>query len=143
MGANSFATASSPPPDSLILLSKPSADHYCPLCNAHHELVKCGKFLKSSVAKRSEVIRSKGLCYRCYNSGHVSLGCRNRSICKECGRHHHILLHGVKPRSTGSSSQPEPKSQETQQASSRDESLGEKPPVAESTSSHLISHSSA
>jgi len=55
------------------------------------------------------------------------------------------LLHGVKPRSTESSPQPEPKSQEAQQTSRRNESLGEKPPVAESASSHLISlvHSSA
>ena len=145
LGANSFATASSPPAISLILSSKPSADQNCPLCNARHELVKCSKFLKSSVAERSEVIRSKGLCYGCFKSGHVSSGCRNISICKERGRRHHTLLYGVKPRSTGSSSQPEPKSQETQQAPSRDESLGEKPPGAESASSHLISlvHSSA
>ena len=145
LGANSFATASSPPANSLILSSKPSADQNCPLCNARHELVKCSKFLKSSIDERSEVIRSKGLCYGCFKSGHVSSGCRNRSICKECGRRHHTLLHGVKPRSTGSSSQPEPKSQETQQAPSRNESLGEKPPVAESASSHLISlvHNSA
>ena len=145
LSANSFATAGSPPVNNLVSSSKPSADQNCPLCNARHDLVKCSKFLKSSVDERSEVIRSKGLCYGCFKSGHVSSGCRNRSICKECGRRHHTLLHGVKPRSTESSPQPEPKSQETQQTSSKNESLGEKPPVTESASSHLISvvHSSA
>ena len=145
LSANSFATAASPPVNSLVPSSKPPADQNCPLCNARHDLAKCSKFLKSSVDERSEVIRSKGLCYGCFKSGHVSAGCRNRSICKECGRRHHTLLHGVKPRSTECSPQPEPKLQETQQTSSRNESLGEKPPVAESASSHLISvvHSSA
>ena len=78
-------------------------------------------------------------------SSQVTCGCRNRSVCKECGRHHHTLLHGVKPRSTGSSPQPGQKSQETQQTSSRNESLEEKPPDTESVSSHIISlvHSSA
>ena len=145
LSANSFATAASPSVNSLIPSSKTPADQNCPLCNAHHDLAKCSKFLKGSVDERSEVIRSKGLCYGCFKSGHMSSGCRNRSICKECGRRHHTLLHGVKPRSTERSPQPEPKLQETQQTSSRNESLGEKPPVAESTSSHLISvvHSSA
>ena len=144
LSANSFATAASPPVNSVVPSSKPPADQNCPLCNARHDLVKCSKFLKSSVDERSEVIRSKGLCYGCFKSGHVSSGCRNRSICKECGRRHHTLLHGVKPRSTERSPQSEPKLQEIQQTSSRNESLGEKPPVAESASSHLITvvHSS-
>ena len=145
LSANSFATAASPPVNSLVPSSKPPADQNCPLCNARHDLAKCSKFLKSSIDERSEVIRSKGLCYGCFKSGYVSSGCRNRSICEECGRRHHTLLHGVKPRSTERSPQPEPRLQETQQTSSRNESLGEKPPVAESASSHLISvvHSSA
>ena len=55
------------------------------------------------------------------------------------------MLHGVKPRSTESSPQPEPKPQETQQTSNRKESPGETLPVTASASSHLISvaHSSA
>ena len=113
--ANSFATAGSPPVNCLFLSSKPSVDQNCPNCNARHELVKCSKFLKSSLDECIQVIHSKGLCYGCFVSGHVSLGCRNRSICKECGRRRHTLLHGVKLRSTESSSQPEPKSQEIQQ----------------------------
>ncbi|XP_068690352.1 uncharacterized protein [Montipora foliosa] len=139
LSANSFATAGSPPVNSLESSSKPSADLNCPLCNARHDLVKCSKVLKSSVDEHSEVIRSEGLFYGCFKSGHVSSGCRNRSVCKECGRRHHTLLHGVKPRSTESSPQPGPKSQETQQTSGWNESLGEKPPVTESASSYLIS----
>ena len=145
LSANSFETAGSKPVNSLVQSSKPSVDQNCPLCNASHDLAKCSKFLKSSVDESSEVIRSKGLCYGCFKPGHVSSGCHNRSICKEFGRRHHTLLHGVRPRSTESSPQPEPKSQETLQTSSRKNSPGETPPVAESASSRLISvvHSSA
>ena len=119
LSANFFATAASPPVNLLVPSSKPPADQNCPLCNARHHLAKCSEFLKSSVDEHSEVIRSKGLCYGCFKSGHVSSGCRNKSICKECGRRHHTLLHGVKPRSTERGPQPEPKLQETQQTSSR------------------------
>ncbi|PFX24881.1 hypothetical protein AWC38_SpisGene10528 [Stylophora pistillata] len=105
---------------------------------------KCSKFLKSSVDERSEIIRSKSLCFGCFKSGHVSSGCRNRSTCKECGRHHHTLLHGVKPRSIPSR-QPNPMAHENQQSSNKKETPIEKLPVKKSASSNLISvaHSSA
>ena len=140
--ANSFATSTTPPPSSFIPPSKPSADQAaqaCPLCNGRHALAKCSRFLKSSVDERREVIRSKGLCYGCFKTGHVSSGCRHRATCEECGRRHHTLLHGVKMRSSSSNPQSDAKLQDTQQASS------ENPPVAESASSNLINvaHSSA
>ena len=101
-------------------------------------------FLKSLVDERSQIIRSKSLCFGCFKSGHVSSRCQNPSTCKECGRYHHTLLHGVKPRST-LSKQPNPKAHENQQSSSKKETPSEKTPVKESASSNLISvvHSSA
>ena len=148
LSANSLATSGTPHPSDLASSTKPFADQTdqaCPLCNGQHALVKCSKFLKSSVDERSEFIRSKALCFGCFKSGHMSSGCRNRSICKECGRHHHSLLHGVKPKSTESRPQPDRKSQETQRPSNKNEPLSEKPPVSGSVSSNLISvtHSSA
>ena len=148
LSANSLATSGTPHPSDLASLTKPFADQTdqaCPLCNGQHALVKCSKFLKSSVDERSEFIRSKALCFGCFKSGHMSSGCRNRSICKECGRRHHSLLHGVKPKSTESRPQPDRKSQETQRPSNKNEPLSEKPPVSGSASSNLISvtHSSA
>ena len=148
LSANSLATSGTPHPSDLASSTKPFADQTdqaCPLCNGQHALVKCSKFLKSSVDERSEFIRSKALCFGCFKSGHMSSGCRNRSICKECGRRHHTLLHGVKPKSTESRPQPDRKSQETQRPSNKNEPLSEKPPVSGSASSNLISvtHSSA
>ena len=148
LSANSLATSGTPHPSDLAPSTKPFADQTdqaCPLCNGQHALVKCSKFLKNSVDERSEFIRSKALCFGCFKSGHMSSGCRNRSICKECGRRHHTLLHGVKPKSTESRPQPDRKSQETQRPSNKNEPLSEKPPVSGSASSNLISvtHSSA
>ncbi|XP_078382421.1 uncharacterized protein LOC144665122 [Oculina patagonica] len=135
--ANTFAMSTTPPPNSFVPPSPANqAAQACPLCDGRHALAKCNKFLKSSVDERSEIIRSKGLCYGCFKTGHLSSGCINRSTCEECGRRHHTLLHGVKRRTTASNPQD---TQNTQQASS------EKPPVAESASSNLINvaHSSA
>ena len=141
LSANSLVTSGTPHPSDLPSLTKPFADQTdqaCPLCNGQW-------FLKSSVDERIEFIRSKALCFSCFKSGHMSSGCRNRSICKECGRRHHTLLHGVKPKSTESRPQPDRKSQETQRPSNKNEPLSEKPPVSGSASSNLISvtHSSA
>ena len=72
----------------------------CPLCEGQHSLVKCSSSLKKSVDQRSDVIREKGLCYGCFKRGHMSAGCRDRFTCEECGRRHHTLLHGVKPKSS-------------------------------------------
>ena len=130
--ANSFATSSTKPPNSSVQSSKPpadQADQACPLCNGQHALVKCNKFLKSAVDARSEVIRSKGLCFGCFKKGHVSSRCQNRSTCKEYGRRHHTLLHGAKVRSTSSNS----KLRDTQQVSNENDTASVKPPVAEST----------
>ncbi|XP_078347357.1 uncharacterized protein LOC144632559 [Oculina patagonica] len=135
--ANTFATSTTPPPNSFVPPSPANQEaQACPLCDGRHALAKCNKFLKSSVDERSDIIRSKGLCYGCFKTGHLSSGCINRSTCEECGRRHHTLLHGVKRRTTASNPQD---TQNTQQASS------EKPPVAESASSNLINvaHSSA
>ena len=66
LSASSLVTSGTPHPSDLTSLTKPFAnqtDQACPLCNGQHALVKCSKFLKSSVDQRSEFIRSKYLCF--------------------------------------------------------------------------------
>ena len=118
----------------------------CPLCEGQHSLVKCSSFLKKSVDQRSDVIREKGLCYGCFKRGHMSAGCRDRFTCEECGRRHHTLLHGVKPKSSNpqpdtkaKSSVLQPKKKEPQK-----EASSESKPAPESSNSNAISaaHSS-
>ena len=57
--ADSFATTTIQLQNSSVLPSKTSADQVNqarPLCNGQHALVKCSKFLKSSVDERSEIM---------------------------------------------------------------------------------------
>ncbi|KAK3704924.1 hypothetical protein QZH41_016749 [Actinostola sp. cb2023] len=75
-----------------------STDQLCQVCNGKHDLAKCSKFLKSSAEERSEVIRSNKLCFRCFKKGHVSADCQSNPSCEECGKRHHTLLHGAKPK---------------------------------------------
>ena len=76
----------------------------------------------------------------------MSAGCRDRFICEECGRRHHTLLHGVKPKysnpqpdTKAKSSVHQPKKKEPQK-----EASSESKPAPESSNSNAISaaHSS-
>ncbi|XP_020611249.1 uncharacterized protein LOC110049762 [Orbicella faveolata] len=136
--ASAFAVSSTQPPDNFVPPSKPPAeqtDQTCPLCNSQHTLVKCNKFLKKSVDDRSEFLQNKGLCYGCFGKGLMSSGCRNRATCKECGRHHHTLLHIVNP----NNQQPDSKLPATPQASNKKETPSEKSPPSDTANSNLIS----
>lgn len=73
-------------------------DQPCPLCNGRHDIAKCNAFVKSSLEERSDVIRKNRLCFRCFRSGHLSANCPSKSSCGECGKRHHTLLHGAKPK---------------------------------------------
>ena len=118
----------------------------CPLCEDQYSVVKCSSFLKKSVDQRSDVIHEKGLCYGCFKRGHMSAGCLGRFTCEECGRCHHTLLHGVKPKS----SNPQPHTKEKssglqpQKKEPQKEASSESKPAPESSNSNAIStaHSS-
>ena len=118
----------------------------CPLCEGQHSLVKCSSFLKKSVDQRSDVIHEKGLCYGCFKRGHMSASCLDRFTCGECGRPHHTLLHGVKPKS--SNPQPDTKAKSSvhqpNKKEPQKEASSESKPAPESSNSNAISaaHSS-
>lgn len=68
-------------------------------------------------------------------AAHLSSGCWNRSTCKDCGRRHHTLQHGISPKS--SKIQPSESSlQDKQQTSYRREVPSQKEPVPDSASSN-------
>ena len=118
----------------------------CPLCEGQHSLVKCSSFLKTSVDQRSDVIREKGLCYGCFKRGHMSAGSRDRFTCEECGRRHHTLLNGVKPKSSNPQPDTKAKSSVLQQKKKepQKEARSESKPAPKSSNSNAISaaHSS-
>ena len=70
----------------------------CPFCAKVHSLEKCPEFKKKIPDERGEFVSSKGLCFGCLASGHLSINCRSRLNCKECGRSHPTVLHSSGPK---------------------------------------------
>ena len=69
--------------------------HSCPSCKGRHSIWKCLAFKALGVAKRWQVAKDNGLCYRCLGVGHTGRGCPRSQPCgvKECKLLHHRLLH--------------------------------------------------
>ena len=86
--ADSFATSTA---------QEQSQATKCPLCEKAHALDKCHEFKKKKLEDRREFIKSKGLCFGCLKSGHLSISCQSRLTCEECGKPHPTLLHSSQP----------------------------------------------
>lgn len=69
----------------------------CPLCTKNHNLDTCADFKDKNADNRRDFVVSKGLCFGCLKTGHLSRSCQSRLTCKECGKPHPTSLHGVKP----------------------------------------------
>ena len=69
----------------------------CPLCEKTHTLDSCQEFKQKNLGDRKEFIKSKGLCFGCLKSGHLSVTCQSRITCEECGKHHPTMLHNSQP----------------------------------------------
>ena len=67
----------------------------CPICfKSRHELTKCFKFERLSVAERWMVARLAGYCFRCLKSPHHHDSCEETTTCGRCGDDkHHTILH--------------------------------------------------
>ena len=65
----------------------------CPLCEKTHALAKCHEFKNKKLEQRRGFMKSKGLCFGCLKSGHLSISHQSRFTCGECGKPHPTLLH--------------------------------------------------
>jgi hypothetical protein len=65
----------------------------CPACRKPHKLENCDIFLKKSVKERSELAKSKGLCFLCLCHGHMAKSCKESIRCLTCKKPHATLLH--------------------------------------------------
>ena len=64
----------------------------CIICYKNHCLKSCVSFLSLPVKERFRKATSKGLCFRCLESGHRAEVCQ-KPPCKHCQGRHHSLLH--------------------------------------------------
>ena len=63
---------------------KKSEATLCPLCKAPHDLDVCKQFLKKSLAKRRDLIKTNTLCIGCLRWKHMKRVCRRRLVWKTC-----------------------------------------------------------
>ncbi|GBM79586.1 hypothetical protein AVEN_140205-1, partial [Araneus ventricosus] len=76
-----------------VTLVASKAQSQCPLCNKDHSLSKCESFLKLSVQKRSEFVKSNNVCFNCLTQFHGIKACKSKFRCRTCKKPHHTLLH--------------------------------------------------
>ena len=64
----------------------------CISCGKNHWVWSCISFLSLPIKERFRKAVSKGLCFRCLESGHRAEVCQ-KSLCKYCRKKHHSHLH--------------------------------------------------
>lgn len=64
----------------------------CELCNQHHKIYSCKKFLDMSIPERINYIKRSQRCYNCLTTYHLTKNC-DRGNCKKCNKKHATLLH--------------------------------------------------
>ncbi|KRY06664.1 hypothetical protein T12_11394, partial [Trichinella patagoniensis] len=67
----------------------------CPFCSGDHKAEACEKFRQADLPGRRDMARTKELCFRCLETGHMAKGCREGRPCgvDGCRQRHHRLLH--------------------------------------------------
>ncbi|CAH8531801.1 unnamed protein product [Dicrocoelium dendriticum] len=67
----------------------------CLNCGSDHATASCRSFLSLDVPSRWRLMKSRGGCFRCLETGHKSATCQNSKECNvsDCRGHHHPLLH--------------------------------------------------
>ncbi|KAL9985156.1 hypothetical protein ACROYT_G007526 [Oculina patagonica] len=77
---------------STFALCAATQESKCVICYKNHGLKSCVTFLSLPVKERFRKATSKGLCFRCLESGHRAEVCQ-KPPCKHCQGRHHSLLH--------------------------------------------------
>ena len=70
-----------------------------------HPIEECKVFLNMSMDRKQQVVKEKGVCHNCLKRGHRQVECRSTKKCevRNCGGHHHKLLH-MEKRAAGAAS---------------------------------------
>ena len=75
---------------------KQQSTERCNVCSSVHATEDCHQLVNAGVDERMNILASKGLCFHCFESGHVAKACVNRKTCKRCNKRHATLLHDRK-----------------------------------------------
>ncbi|KRY42505.1 hypothetical protein T01_11252 [Trichinella spiralis] len=80
----------------------------CPFCEGKHKGAVCEKFTRADRPRRMVMARSKGVCFKCLEAGHLAKNCRENRTCAVdgCEQTHHELLHSSTPRESANRTEP-------------------------------------
>ncbi|KRZ48067.1 hypothetical protein T02_3489 [Trichinella nativa] len=80
----------------------------CPFCEGKHKGAVCEKFTRADLPRRMAMARSKGVCFKCLEAGHLAKNCRENRTCAVdgCEQTHHELLHSSTPRESANRTEP-------------------------------------
>ena len=71
-----------------------SSSSPCKLCqDGSHRLISCPTYKNMDPVARLEAVQSVRSCFNCLGSDHSVKTCPRKKGCRECGKHHHTLLH--------------------------------------------------
>lgn len=79
-------------PKSAVFVSQ-GVGKSCFVCGGNHIVNECQKLLSLGTQGRSELVKSKNLCFNCLKPGHAINSCFSSFRCRECKGKHHTLLH--------------------------------------------------
>jgi hypothetical protein len=71
----------------------------CADCTEDHPVWECPQFQRKGLEDRLQIVRKKGLCFKCLGKNHTKTECYFRGGCDQegCNGGHHKLLHQSKP----------------------------------------------
>lgn len=68
-----------------------SSSYKCACCGLQHKIQECRKFVTLKFGEKQELIKKRGLCFKCLLKGHISTSCDK--TCEMCGGNHHKTIH--------------------------------------------------
>ena len=70
-----------------------------------HSITECRKFGSLNNQEKSQICKTKGLCFGCLNPGHMKRSCHQKLKCSKCNKCHPTILHDPNWKKPGNNDQ--------------------------------------
>lgn len=82
------------PKSASLFIKSEKTSNSCSLCaDATHPIYKCPVLLDKSPELRFNLVKQNKLCINCLGNKHHVKHCNSTSVCRQCSKRHHTLLH--------------------------------------------------
>lgn len=89
----SKSTSSSFATDVTVAPKEKNLDPFCTFCSCKHTLALCKQFMETTHRDKLNFLSTKGICFGCLSSGHISRDCKKRLTCTVCKLSNPSVLH--------------------------------------------------